>query len=209
MSGLDIFKIRVKGYGGHSGYPETAVDPVIAASDIVVTSQRIQTREISTMKPMTMVFGQIHGGTKANIIPDEVVLEGSIRTLYDDSDDPPIKRLESLAKNVAKTHGCQCEVSWVRENIPLINDEQMAEHMKSVAMEVVGVSNVIPYSSMASEDFSEFTARVPGVFLFLGTGNEEKETHYPHHNPRFNIDESVLPLGVELFVRGSLKYLDS
>ena len=208
MSGLDIFKIRVKGYGGHSGYPETAVDPVIAASDIVVTSQRIQTREISSMKPMTMVFGQVHGGTKANIIPDEVVLEGSIRTLYDDSDDPPIKRLESLAKSVAKTHGCECEVSWIRENIPLINDKKMSDHMKAIAMEVVGESDVMPYRSMASEDFSEFAKRLPGVFLFLGTGSKEKETHYPHHNPRFNIDESVLPLGVELFVRGSLKYLD-
>ncbi len=80
--------------------------------------------------------------------------------------------------------------------------------MKAIAMEVVGESDVMPYRSMASEDFSEFAKRLPGVFLFLGTGSKEKETHYPHHNPRFNIDESVLPLGVELFVRGSLKYLD-
>lgn len=208
MSGLYIFRIRVKGYGGHSGYPETAIDPIIAASDIVLSSQRILTREISAMRPITLTFGQINGGTKANIIPDEVILEGSIRTLYDDSGDPPIYRLERLANDVAKTHGCECEISWVRENIPLINDETMTEYMKRTAIEVVGEDNVIPYWSMASEDFSEFTARIPGVFLFLGTGNEDLGTHFPHHNPRFNVDESVLHLGVELFVRGSLKYLE-
>ncbi|WP_422484859.1 M20 metallopeptidase family protein [Gudongella sp. DL1XJH-153] len=207
MSGLYIFEIKVKGYGGHSGYPETAIDPVIAASDIVLSAQRIQTREISSMKPMTMIFGQINGGTKANIIPDEVILNGSIRTLYDDSGDQPIYRLERLARDVSKTHGCECEVSWIRENIPLINDESMTEHMKKTAIEVVGADRVVPYSTMASEDFSEFTARIPGVFLFLGTGNEEIGTNFPHHNPRFNIDESVLHLGVELYVRGSIQYL--
>ena len=208
MSGLDVFHIKVKGYGGHSGYPETAIDPIIAAADIVVSAQRIQTREISSMEPMTMVFGKINGGTKANIIPDEVTLEGSIRTLYDDVKDPPVKRLKGLAENVAKVHGCECEFSWFRENIPLINNSQLVSEILPVAKEVVGEEKVIPYRTMASEDFSEFTSRVPGVFLFLGTGSEEKETHYPHHNPRFNIDEDVLPQGVELYVKGALTFLE-
>jgi len=210
MSGLDVFQMRVKGYGGHSGYPETARDPIIAASDIVVSAQRIQTREISSMKPMTLVFGKINGGSKANIIPDEVTLEGSIRTLYDDREDPPINRLKSLAENVAKVHHCECELTWVRENIPLINDEKLVNEILPVAKEVLeDEEKVLPYRTMASEDFSEFTARIPGVFLFLGTGNEGKETHFPHHNPRFNIDEDVLPQGVELYVKGAMKYLES
>ena len=81
MAGLEIFKITVNGSGGHTGSPETAADPIIAAADIVQTAQRIQTREISLMKPTVIVFGSIAGGTKANIIPDTVTLEGSIRTL--------------------------------------------------------------------------------------------------------------------------------
>ncbi len=209
MSGLDVFQMKVTGYGGHSGYPETAIDPIIAASDIVVSAQRIQTRETSSMKPMTLVFGKINGGTKANIIPDEVTLEGSIRTLYDDSEDPPIKRLKLLAENVARVHHCECQLTWVRENIPLINDVKLVSDILPVAKEVVeDEEKVIPYRTMASEDFSEFTSRIPGVFLFLGTGNEGKETHFPHHNPRFNIDEDVLPQGVELYVKGALNYLE-
>ncbi len=209
MSGLDIFQMRIKGYGGHSGYPETAIDPIIAASDIVVSAQRIQTREISSMNPMTLVFGKINGGTKANIIPDEVTLEGSIRTLYNDTEDPPIKRLKLLAENVARVHHCECEINWVRENIPLINDDKLVSEILPVAKEVLeDGSKVIPYRTMASEDFSEFTSRIPGVFLFLGTGNQAKETPFPHHNPRFNVDEDVLPQGVELYVKGALKFLE-
>ncbi len=207
MSGLDIFKILVRGYGGHSGYPETAVDPIIAASDIVLSAQRVQTREISCMKPTTMSFGKIEGGTKANIIPDIVTLEGSIRTLYDDGDDKAVMRLKRVAEKVAETHSCECQMEWFRENIALINDENMVKVMMSAAREVAGEDEkVVSHSNMASEDFSEFAAIVPGVFIFLGTGNETKETHYPHHNPRFNIDEDVMPLGVELFVKVTISY---
>ncbi|MDW7672738.1 MAG: amidohydrolase [Bacillota bacterium] len=209
MAGLDIFEITIIGSGGHTGYPETAVDPVIAAADLIQTAQRIQTREISVMKPTAIMFGKINGGTKANIIPDSVILEGSIRTLYDDHDDRPILRLKQLAERVTATHGCRCEMKWFRENIPLINDAAMTQLMTEVAHEVLGGRDqVVPYASMASEDFSEFSARVPGVFAFVGTGNEAKETHYPHHHPRFNIDESVLVTGVELMVKSALAYFD-
>lgn len=203
MGGLDIFKIIVKGSGGHTGYPEDAIDPIIAAADIVTTAQRIQTRNISLMKPTVLVFGSIHGGTKANIIPDTATLEGSIRTLYEaeDSDDP-VKQLQDLSAKVAATHGCRCNFESYRENIPLINDPNLTRIAIETANSITGDrAKIVPYLSMASEDFSEFSSRVPGVFTFLGIGNESKGTHYPHHNCRFNVDEEMLPLGVEMYVR--------
>jgi amidohydrolase len=210
MAGLEIFKITVKGVGGHTGYPETAVDPIIAAADIVQTVQRIQTREISLMKPTVIMFGRISGGTRANIIPDTVTLEGSVRALYAECDgQKPMQRLNRIAEQVCEIHGCSCEVQWYRENIPLINDTALAQLAVVTAGEVLGDSSrVIPYGCMASEDFSEFSARVPGVFVFLGSGNESKGCHYPHHNPRFNIDEDVLPSGVEMYVRFALSFLN-
>ncbi len=208
MGGLEIFKIKVIGSGGHTGYPESAIDPIIAAADIVQSAQRIQTREISLEKPTVIMFGSISGGTKANIIPDTVTLEGSIRTLYEDSEDPdPMQRLKRLVERVVAVHGCDCEVEWYRENIPLINDPELARLASAAACEVTGSeSQVTGFTCMASEDFSEFSTRVPGVFVFLGTGNEAKGSHYPHHNPRFNIDEDTLPAGVEMFVRFALRY---
>ncbi len=209
MAGLEIFKITVKGVGGHTGYPETAVDPIITAADIIQTVQRIQTREISLMKPTVIMFGSISGGTKANIIPDTVTLEGSIRTLYADcGEGKPMERLKRLAEQVCAANGCSCEVDFYRENIPLINDPVLTQVAIEAAREVFDdPEKIIPYACMASEDFSEFTARVPGVFMSLGTGNKEKDSHHPHHNPRFNIDEDTLPAGVEMYIRSAMKFL--
>ncbi len=208
MGGLDIFKITIRGRGGHTAYPETAVDPLIAAADIIKTAQRIQTRDISLLKPTAIMFGRISGGSKANIIPEKVTLEGSVRTLYPDyEEENPIKRLESLANNVCTVHGCGCSFEYYRENIPLINDPAMSRLASAAAGEMAGVSELVSdLVCMASEDFSEFTARVPGVFVFIGTGNKGKKSDYPHHNPRFNIDEDSLSLGVEMLIRFALKF---
>jgi len=208
MGGLDIFKITIRGKGGHTGYPETAVDPVITAADIIQAAQRIQTREISALKPTTIMFGCINGGQKANIIPDTITLEGSVRMLYADYEtENPMERFKQLVEKVTAVHGCTAEVAWYRENIPLVNDPFMAHLASKVAEETAGSNALVPdLACMPSEDFSEFTARVPGVFVFLGTGNSEKGTDYPHHNPRFNIDEDSMPLGVEMFVRFAEKY---
>ncbi len=208
MGGLDIFKITIRGKGGHTAYPETAVDPLIAAADIIKTAQRIQTRDISLLKPTAIMFGRISGGSKANIIPDKVTLEGSVRTLYPDyEEENPIERLKNLAENVCAVHGCGCCFEYYRENIPLINDQDLSHLASEVAGEMVSVTGLVSdLVCMASEDFSEFTARVPGVFVFIGTGNKEKKSDYPHHNPRFNIDEDSLSLGVEMLISFALKF---
>jgi amidohydrolase len=210
MATMDIFKITVKGRGGHTGYPESAVDPIIAAADIVQAVQTIQTRQISLMKPTVIMFGKINGGTKNNIIPDEVVLEGTMRYLYEGSpgseEDPP-RRLKETAERVCVAHGCTCEVEVKRENNAVVNHPSMVQLARETAVRILGNENrVVEHASMAGEDFSAFTSRVPGVFVFLGTADPDKETDFPHHNPRFNIDEDVLPLGVEFLVEGALGY---
>jgi len=213
MATMDVFKIIVKGRGGHTGYPESAVDPIIAAADIVQSVQTIQTRQISLMKPTVIMFGKISGGTKNNIIPDEVVLEGTMRYLYtggSDSEEDPPRRLKEIAGKVCATHRCTCEVEVERENNAVVNHPAMVQLARETAAGVLGNENrVVEHASMAGEDFSAFTSRVPGVFAFLGTADPGKETDYPHHNPRFNIDEDVLPLGVEFLVEGALKYFES
>ncbi len=210
MATMDVFKITVQGRGGHTGYPESAVDPIIAAADIVSNVQTIQTRKVSLMKPTVIMFGKISGGTKNNIIPDEVVLEGTIRYLYDSNkpgEDNPPKLLDHLVKTVCGTHGCSYELEVTRENTAVINDKNMVEIARRAARAVTGNADaVVEHASMAGEDFAAYAARVPGVFIFLGTGNPEKESDYPHHNPRFNIDEDTLPLGVELYIRSAIEY---
>jgi amidohydrolase len=210
MGGLDVFKITIHGKGGHTGVPEDAVDPVITAANVIQTVQVIQTREISNLKSTIIMFGKIAGGTKSNIIPDKVYLEGSIRFLYPggpDSDEQPTERLIRVVEQVCKTHRCTCEIDIVHENIPLINNDEMVRIARETAKEVfVDEKCIVDIQTIASEDFSEFSARVPGVFMFLGTGNEKKGTNISHHNPHFNVDEDTLPDGVEMYVKGALNF---
>ena len=212
MGGLDVFKMTIFGKGGHTGVPEDAVDPVIAAANLIQTVQVIQTREISNLQSTIIMFGKIAGGTKSNIIPEKVDLEGSIRFLYKggpDSEEQPAERFKRIAEQVCRTHCCRCEIEIIHENIPLINDPEMTELARQTAAEVFKEKGtIIDNISMASEDFSEFGERVPGVFMFLGVGNPQKETHMPHHNPRFNIDEEPLTDGVEMYVRGTLNFFE-
>jgi len=212
MGGLDVFKVAIHGRGGHTGVPEDAVDPVIAAANVIQTVQVIQTREISNLKSTVIMFGKIVGGTKSNIIPEEVQLEGSIRFLYPggpDSREQPTERFIRIVEQVCQTHRCTCEIDIVHENIPLINNDEMVGIARDTAREVfVDEDLIINNQTIASEDFSEFSARVPGVLMFLGTGNEEIGTHLSHHHPRFNIDEDTLPKGVEMWVRSTFNFFE-
>ncbi len=204
MGGLDVFKLLIKGKGGHTGFPEEARDPVIAAAHVVMAVQTIQTREISNLQPTTIMFGKLEGGTKSNIIPEEVLLEGTIRYLYPagpDSPDHPAQRFQRIVHSVCETHRCSCHINMDRENIPLINDPGLTRIMHLAVAEVTGPSDYITtMQTIASEDFSEFSAQVPVSFIFLGCGNPDKGTDIAHHNPGFNIDEEVLPLGVSIYV---------
>ena len=211
MGGLDVFRMTIFGKGGHTGVPEDAIDPVIAAANLILTVQMIQTREISNLKSTVIMFGKISGGTKSNIIPDKVDLEGSIRFLYKggpDSIEQPTERFRRIAEQVCRTHRCTCRIDIVHENIPLINDPGLAALARRTAEDVFKDKNaIIDNVTIASEDFSEFSERVPGVFMFLGAGNEKKGTTVSHHNPRFNIDEDVLLNGVAMHVHGALNFL--
>ncbi len=210
MGGLDVFKVAIHGKGGHTGVPQDAVDPVLTAANVIQTVQMIQTREISNLRSTAIMFGKIAGGTKSNIIPETVRLEGSIRFLYPagpDSQEQPTERFIRIVEQVCRTHRCTCEIGIVHENIPLINHEEMVKISRDPAGEVFGDEKcLINHQTIASEDFSEFSSRVPGVFMFLGTGNKKKGTNISHHNPRFNIDEDTMPAGVEMHVKAALNF---
>ncbi len=212
MGGLDVFKITIRGKGGHTGMPEDAVDPIIAAAAVIQTVQVIQTREISNLKSTIIMFGKITGGTKSNIIPETVELEGSIRFLYpSDSEEPaqPTQRFIRIVEQVCQTHRCACDIDIFHENIPLINHAEMAALARDTALAVfAGPESIIDNRTMGSEDFSEFSERVPGVFMFLGTANEKIGSHRSHHHPQFAIDEETLPKGVEMYVRIALKFFN-
>ncbi len=212
MAGMEHFKLIIKGRGGHTATPQQAIDPILTAAHIIQGVQMIQTREIDALKePTVIMFGQIQGGTASNIIPDSVTLAGTMRYLFEgemESEDHPKRRFERIVANICAAHRADYDLIFEFGHPTLVNHPAMTELIKSAASSDMDTElEIVSLVSLAGEDFSEFAARAPGVFFFLGTGNSTKGTDFPHHHPRFNIDEDVLITGVELHVRSALKYL--
>lgn len=212
MGGLDVFRLTITGKGGHTGYPHKAVDPVIAAAGVIQGVQAVQTREMDARDPTVIMFGRLSAGEKANIIPEQVDLEGTIRfltALPEDSPDNPTQKFIRICQHICEAHLCTCNIDIDHENIPLVNDDQMVQMARQTTVTVFGSPDAVTSSRyIASEDFSEFSSRVPGVFMFLGCADPAKGTDMSHHHPAFAIDETVLTKGVALHVHGALTFLN-
>jgi amidohydrolase len=211
MAGMHTFKLAIKGKGGHTGFPQESIDPIIAAANLVQTTQIIQSREIDAFKPTVIVFGRIEGGTTSNVIPDQVELEGTIRYLYDADaagEDHPCQKFERIVRHVCQAHRTQYEVVYPYNHPAVINDSEMVQFVRAAAVEAVDAEDrIVPFVTMVGEDFCEFANRVPSAFYFIGAGNKDKDADYPHHHACFNIDEAALSIGLEMHVRSALAFL--
>jgi len=211
MAGMHAFNLTVKGKGGHTGFPQDSIDPIITAADVIQTTQIIQTREINVLKPTLIGFGKIKGGTICNVIPDKVEIEGTIRYLYDaerNSDENPCTKFERIVKNICNVHRAEFDLEYTSSHPAVINDPEMVRVVKAATENVIGTKeNILSYVTMIGEDFCEFANRVPSAFYFVGAGNKEIGADYPHHHPCFNIDEDSLAIGVEMHIRTALSFL--
>ena len=211
MAGMYYIEITIIGRGGHTATPQSAVDPIITAAEVVQALQTIQTREIDVLTPTSIVFGEIKGGTAWNNIPDKVKLSGTLRFLYQESEGDKEKltdRFERVVTGVCQSHRAEYKLSMIYGHPALVNDPGMIDLARASAQEVLGdASHIVSYVSMAGDDFAEFADRLPSAYLFVGAGNKSKGICFPHHHPQFNIDEDSLKIGVEMFVRTALKFL--
>lgn len=203
MAHTEHFEITVRGKGGHTSAPQTAIDPIPAACKIVEMTQHIQTRQADPLDSMAILFGEIKGGTACNVISSEVSLTGTMRCILKKiGGEAKIKRsFADILAGVERIYGVRCSLKWVPSNPSMNNDPAMVEAVRAAARQAVGDKNIISYYCMGGEDFAEFSHRVPSCFFFTGTSNPEKGTNFPHHHPQFKIDEQSLPLGVEIFLR--------
>ena len=212
MAGMEHFDLVLKGRGGHTATPQSAVDPILTAAAVIQGVQIIQTREIDALKePTIIMFGKIEGGTASNVIPDTVSLSGTMRYLFEggeQSAENPKKRFERIVSHICAAHRTDYDLNYLCGHPTLVNHREMTELVRSTAAgELNPTPEIVSFVSLAGEDFSEFAARVPGTFYFLGAGNTAKQTDFPHHHPRFNIDEDALGVGVEMHVRSALNFL--
>jgi carboxypeptidase Ss1 len=196
MAAPDTFKIRVIGRGGHGSAPHETVDPVYVAAQLILALQGVSARMIDPVRPFVLSVGSVHAGTKENIIPDDAVLEGTIRTLDEKTRRTAKSKVSEVARGVCRAFGARAEVEFERDAYPVtVNDPKTTAVVARVLRNVggAGVRKMEPI--LGGEDFSRFLQRAPGTFYFLGTRNPAKGCVYPTHSSRFKIDEDVLKFG--------------
>ena len=208
MAAADEFSCTVHGVGGHGAAPHQTVDPIVASAQIVNALQTIVSRNVGPLETAVVSIGSIHGGTALNIIPPQVKMEGSIRTFSPEVQELVWRRMREVIDGVAAACGARVEVEIAAGTPAVINDSSVTEVVLAAAEAVVGSENVISdHQTMGSEDAALFMQEIPGCYFFVGSGNAERGTDAPHHNPRFDIDEDALPLGVATLAQVLAHYL--
>ncbi len=204
MAAFDKFVIKVNGNGCHGSTPEKGIDPINIAAHIVIALQAITTRELNATKPLVLTIGKIQGGNQYNVIPGEVIIEGTIRTLEEEIRQFAAKRIGEIAQATAAVFGGSVDYEMIWGAPPVINDDGMATLAAKAAKEVLGEDNVITElkaPNMGGEDFAYYLEQLPGAFMFLSSSNPAKGTDIAHHNPKFNVDEDVFWEGSAVFVK--------
>ncbi|MEO5510343.1 MAG: amidohydrolase [Longimicrobiales bacterium] len=200
MASSDVLRITVKGRQTHGAAPWAGVDPIVVSSQIVLGLQTIASRQLDVTKtPSIITVGTIHGGVRYNIIPDEVQLEGTIRTFSPEVQDDMHRRITLTAESIAASAGATANVMITRQYPVTVNDPSLTDTMLSTLRRVAGADMVSEQSQVtASEDFSFFAQKAPGLFIFLGSTRKgvDAATAPMNHSPLYEVDEGVLPLGV-------------
>lgn len=196
MASADELYLTVKGKGGHGAMPESVIDPVLITAHIIVALQQIVSRNANPKTPTVLSFGKIIANGATNIIPNEVKVEGTFRTLDEEWRSKANKQMVRLAEGIAEAMGGSVDFE-VRRGFPFLhNDPELTERALHAARDYMGEENVVDLDIwMAAEDFSNYAQEIDGCFYRLGTGNEEKGITSGVHTPTFDIDEDALEIG--------------
>jgi amidohydrolase len=206
----DGFIATIKGVGGHAARPHSCVDPIVVAAACITALQSLVSREVNPLRQAVITVGSLHAGTVANIIPEEAVMRGTVRTFDDGVREHLAERIPALLKGIASAMRAEADVQYRLGYPSLVNDAAMTDLVRGVAREIVGPRRVIEREpGMGGEDMSYFLQRVPGCFFRIGSRNPDLGLTYGHHHPRFNIDdEQALPIGVAAVASVALRYLN-
>jgi amidohydrolase len=206
----DKFVITVTGKGGHAARPEASVDPIVISAYIITALQTLISRETSPFDPAVVTIGKIQAGSAFNIIPQTAELQGTMRSFGKEHRAKLLRRIAEIARGVASAMNATCDVNVIDGCPPCTNDPAVTEVVYQAATEAVGNDRVdtgMEVMTTASDDMAYFLDTVPGCYFIVGANNETIGANFPHHHPRFNVDEEALPVGVEVLARAAMEYL--
>lgn len=207
MASADEVYLTVKGKGGHAALPHNNIDTIVIASSIIIGLQQLSSRIAPPTIPTVLSFGKIEGLGATNVIPDEVKVEGTLRTMDENWRTIYHQKIEEIASGIAKSFGAECIVD-IHKGYPfLVNDEETTNSSMQFAKEYLGEQNVedLPLR-MTAEDFSYFSQKVPTCFYRLGVRNEKMGITHSVHHPQFDIDENALLIGIGVMTNLAIKH---
>lgn len=206
FAAYDSFEIIVKGVSGHAGVPQQANDAIVAAAAVIQNCQTIISRNISPFDNAVVSIGVISGGKYPNIVCDEVLIKGTVRTFEEDAQNTIISKMNSIVENTCKALGATGELIYKKLSSPVINSEGIYLSAKSSAKKIVGNSGIVEAKmTCGGEDFALYQQAAPGFFYMLGVGGEG--TNYSWHHPRYNPSELSLPVGAGILAQAAFDIL--
>jgi amidohydrolase len=206
----DTLHIEVRGKGGHASAPYLVIDPIPAACEIALGLQTLVTRRVNVFDPAVVTIAHIEAGTTDNVIPETATLEGTLRTLSEETRSTVIEHAGRLVRAIGEAHGATAELRVEDGYPPTINDAGMASFADEVAREALGEDHVEPMNEpvMGAEDFSYVLQRVPGAMVRLGVAPPGVEEPAPNHSNRMILDEPAMANGIALHAALALRFLD-
>jgi amidohydrolase len=208
MAAPDTFHITIRGKGGHAAHPEDTVDSIAIGAQIITNLQHIVSRATDAFAQRVLSVTQFHAGTADNIIPDTAEIVGTVRCFDEKLRNDAEVRIEQIVKGICEAHGASFSCHYRYGYRPVINHDAVTKVLEQTAIEVYGNASVAYIKpSMGGEDFSAFLQKADGCFFKIGSGAEESESMYPHHHPRFTIDEDSLVIGVNMFLHAACNLL--
>ena len=210
LAATSSLNLTVKGVGGHAAVPQLTKDPVLTSARIITNLQSIVSRELDPLDSGVVSITVINGGNASNVIPSDVVVKGTLRSLTMDGLRELQKRVKEIAEGIAQTHGCEAIVEYVGNDYPpTVNDSDMWKFAKGIGIQLLGDENVSDLDAvMGGEDFAYYTEKVKGCFVVLGMNNPDIDATYSVHHPMFKADEDALHIGTALHTIFALKSLE-
>ncbi|MDP4154450.1 MAG: M20 family metallopeptidase [Bacillota bacterium] len=208
MAAPDTFWITVKGQGGHAAMPHQTIDSIAIAAQIVTNLQHIVSRNTDPLDQLVISVTQFIGGTTSNVIPGTVEMCGTARCFDQELRESIPRKMERVIKGITDAHEAEYDFTYEFGYRPVVNDEEIAEILEETVVEIYGKEALdLTRPNMSGEDFSAFQQKAPGTFFFIGAGNPQKGSAYPHHHSRFTIDEDALQIGIKTFLHATFKFL--
>lgn len=204
----DIFSCTIRGKGGHGALPSRTIDPLLVGAHVVTALQSIVSRRMPPMEPVVVSVCTFQAGKAPNVIPNEITFTGTVRTFGKDLQEAVITEMERIIAGACQGAGATYDFAYTKGYPSMVNYPAETEVMAAAAREVVGEERVLPMDlEMWAEDFSYYSQIKPSAYIRVGAGNEAKGLTVPHHHPLFNLDEDVLPIGLEILRRATLTLL--